>query len=243
MNRRHLLSGILSGAAALTATFFGASAEAQIRRQRVQQPRSRRGGRYLTRHDNAYFYNEDGTFNQEAAKKAFSELFQFHQYSLPDVVNDERFWVVDFGLGDFANVGMGGIFWVNDKEQGYFGHEIYLLPNQMIPEHRHVAAEDKPAKHEYWQVRNGSIYNFGQGGSKDDKLPIKLPQSQLDADAITCFKYEELKATTGKGGEAVLTNLEDWHFMIAGLTGAIVTEYASYHAGGGLQFQNKNAKS
>jgi len=23
-------------------------------------------------------------------------------------------WVTDFGLGDFENVGMGGIFWVNE---------------------------------------------------------------------------------------------------------------------------------
>ena len=33
---------------------------------------------------------------------------------------------------------MGGIFWVNDPEYGYFAHAIYLLPGQMIPEHAHV---------------------------------------------------------------------------------------------------------
>jgi len=198
----------------------------------------------MPRYNNARFYNADGSFNEAAAKAAYAELFRFHNYTLADVVNDERFWVAEFGLGDFANVGMGGIFWYNDKENGYFGHEIYLLPFQMIPEHAHVPAEDKPAKHEYWQVRNGSIFNFGEGGSKDDPLPVALPKSQLDADAITAFKCEELKAVTGLGkGEAVLNQLESFHFMMGGAEGAIVTEYASYHSGEGLRFQNSKASA
>lgn len=51
---------------------------------------------------------------------------------------EKDIWFTDFGLGDFENVGMGGIFWVNDPEYGYFAHAIYLLPGQMIPEHAHV---------------------------------------------------------------------------------------------------------
>lgn len=195
----------------------------------------------MTRYENARFYNADGSFNEAAAKEAYVELFRFHRYTLAEVVDDPRFWMLDFGLGDFANVGMGGIFWVNDKEHGYFGHDIYLLPGQMIPEHGHFEGEGKPAKHEYWQVRNGSIYNFGQGGSKDDKFPIELPKSQLEANAITAFKCTELKAGTGEKSEAVLDKLGNYHFMIAGPEGAIVTEYASYHSGDGLRFQNKKA--
>jgi len=196
----------------------------------------------LTRYDNARFYKADGSFDEQFAKQAFAELFRFHRYTLADVVNDERFWVMDFGLGDFANVGMGGIFWLNDKEHGYFGHEIYLLPFQMIPEHAHVPAEGKPAKHEYWQVRHGSIFNFGEGGSRNDPLPVTLPKSQLDANAITAFKCEELTAATGLGkGEAVLNRLEAFHFMMGGAQGTIVTEYASYHSGDGLRLKNPKA--
>ncbi len=199
----------------------------------------------MPKHDNDFFY-KDGKFDAEAGKQAFRELFRFHRYSLADVVDDPRFWVVDFGLGDFARVGMGGIFWLNDKENGYFGHEIFLLPLQMIPEHCHVPAEAKQAKHEYWQVRNGSIYNFSFGGSKDDAaLPegVTLPQSQLDDNAITCFKWQELTATTGLGkGEAVLNKLEEFHFMMGGPEGAIVTEYGSYHSGDGLKLRNPKAK-
>ncbi|MDR2345155.1 MAG: hypothetical protein LBE18_03735 [Planctomycetaceae bacterium] len=239
MNRRDLLTNILGGVV-LTATVLGTDISAQDNTRGRRRQRSRQ----LVKYPNKHFYNPDGSFNVKAAKDAYTEMFRFHNYSLPDVIKDERFWVVDFGLGDFTNVGMGGIFWLNDKEHGYFGHEIYLLPFQMIPEHAHVEAEDKPAKHEYWQVRHGSIYNFGKGGSKDDadKLPVKLPQSQLDANAITAFKCVELKAGTGKGSEAALSGIGDFHFMLAGANGAIVTEYASFHSNDGLKFKNPKAK-
>ena len=246
MDRRNWLSNTLAGAAGLAA-LAGAGAVAQIRTPGqnlgTRTPGQRRQ-RAFPRYPNSRFYNADGSFNEAAAKAAYVEMFRLHGYSLADVVNDERFWIMDFGLGDFASVGMAGIFWLNDKEHGYFGHEIYLLPFQMIPEHSHVEAEGKPAKHEYWQVRNGSIFNFGEGGSKDDPLPagVELPKSQLDANAITAFKCVELTATTGLGkGEAGLNRLGAFHFMMGGPQGTIVTEYASYHSGDGLRFQNSKA--
>lgn len=245
MDRRNWITKTFGGVAGLTALLGSAAALAQVRtpgQNNQNRTLGQRRQRTLPKHNNSDFYKADGSFNEEAAKVAYTELFRFHNYTLADVVNDERFWIMDFGLGDFANVGMAGIFWLNDKEHGYFGHEIYLLPFQMIPEHAHVEAEGKPAKHEYWQVRNGSIFNFGEGGSKDDKLPVPLPKSQLDADAITAFKCAELKAVTGMGkGEAVLNRIGAFHFMMGGPEGAIVTEYASYHSGDGLRFQNKKA--
>jgi D-lyxose ketol-isomerase len=241
MNRRNWFTNTLATAAGLAAVAVGSKAQAQAQ---ITPPIGVLPGK-IAKYPNARFYKADGSFNAEEAKKAYVELLKFHNYSLADVVNDERFWIVDFGLGDFANVGMAGIFWLNDKENGYFGHEIFLLPGQMIPEHAHVAAEGKPAKHEYWQVRYGSIYNFGAGGSKDDPLPagVVLPKSQLDAGAITAFKCVELKATTGLGkGEAVLNEIGAYHFMMGGPEGTIVTEYANYHSGEGLRLRNPKAK-
>jgi D-lyxose ketol-isomerase len=237
---------MLGGAAGIAALFAGATALAQIRQPGGQGQNTpilgRRRQQPLTKYPNSRFYKADGSFDEDTAKTAYAEMFRFHNYSLADVVNDERFWALDFGLGDFVNVGMAGIFWLNDKDHGYCGHEIFLLPFQMIPEHAHGEAEGKPAKHEGWQVRHGSIYNFGEGGSKDDKLPVTLPKSQLDADAITAFKCVELKATTGIGkGEAVLNKLGAYHFMMGGAEGAIVTEYATYHSGDGLKLRNPKA--
>lgn len=196
------------------------------------------GRRGLVKHPNEYFY-KDGVYNDEAARAAYRELFRFHNYAIGEsVLNSKGFWTLEFGLGDFSNVGMAGIFFVNYKEHGYFGHDIYLLPGQMIAEHYHVAAEDKPAKHETWHVRNGQIWTFAKGGSADD-LPegVVLPKSQ-DGN-ITCFRGKKLLV----GDIDELANLEEPHFMIAGPQGAIVTEYASFHAGTGLKFTNPKAKA
>ncbi len=206
----------------------------------------------LEKKPNSVYYRPDGSFNEEAGKTAFAELFQFHQYSLalpvltgaPNAsLTGDKFWIVDFELADFANVGMAGIFFVNDKEHGYFGHEIYLLPFQMIPEHAHVEAEGESAKHEVWQVRHGEVWTFSQGGSEADlsKYPPDIAealQSQLNAQAITCFNARNLKA----GEMNYLEALTEPHFMIAGPEGAIVTEYGSFHSGGGLRFTNQAAK-
>ncbi|GHV09220.1 hypothetical protein AGMMS50229_18980 [Campylobacterota bacterium] len=200
------------------------------------------------KYPSSHYYNADGSFNEKAAKDAYAELFRYHRYSLSRAVLEniadvslagDKLWILDFGLGDFSNAGMAGIFFVNDKEHGYFGHEIYLLPYQMIPEHFHLPAEDKPAKHEAWQVRNGSIWCFAEGGSEADlkNYPpevAKAMKSQLDAKAITAFKGIERKV----GEMAVLSGLEAPHFMMAGPEGAIVTEYATFHSGSGLRFTN-----
>ncbi|MCL2119114.1 MAG: hypothetical protein FWH27_11880 [Planctomycetaceae bacterium] len=187
------------------------------------------------KHPNEYFY-KDGKFDEEVAKAAYLELFRFHRYSLADsVINSPDFWMLEFAQNDFSNVGMGGIFFVNDKEHGYFGHEIYLLPGQMIAEHYHIPGEDLPAKHEAWQVRHGQVWTVAQGGDKS-KLPFELPASQ--AEITTCFDAKELKV----GDMDYLRKLEEPHFMMAGPEGAIVTEYASYHSGDGLRFTNPTVK-
>lgn len=190
-------------------------------------------------YDNSKFY-KNGVFQQDAAFEAYFEMFEKMNYSLTDSLRkNANFWVADFGLGDFAKVGMGGIFFFNDKEFRYFGHDIYLLPGQMIPEHRHLAAEGLPAKHEAWQVRHGSIYNFSEGGEKKPEVLAMLPKSQLDDNAITCFTYKEMKV----GDQDRLGRLEAPHFMMAGPEGAIVTEYACYHSMDGLRFTNPKGKA
>lgn len=191
-------------------------------------------GSAMQRYDNDFFY-KDGVFQQEKAFEAYYEMFAEMNYSLADSLRSNKdFWVSDFGLGDFARVGMGGIFFFNDKEYRYFGHDIYLLPGQMIPEHRHEAAEDMPAKHESWQVRHGSIYNFSEGGEKTPQVLAMLPPSQLEADAIHCYNFKYMRV----GDQDHLSRLGAPHFMMAGSEGAIVTEYACYHSMDGLHFSN-----
>jgi D-lyxose ketol-isomerase len=187
----------------------------------------------LPQYTNADFY-QDGKFQPEAARKAYFDLMEKHGYNLHsehDRKWETDFWVIDFGLGDFARVGMGGVFWVNFQEHNYFAHEIFLLPGQMIAEHAHVETAKGRPKMESWHPRHGCIYCFGETGGE---IPagVVLPESQEKF--ITVRNCTEVKA----GDILTLNRLTARHFMMGGPEGAIVSEYASFHDGDGLRWTN-----
>jgi D-lyxose ketol-isomerase len=187
----------------------------------------------LPKYKNEDFY-QDGKFQVEKAKQAYFDMMGAYGYPVPDSLRTNM-WATDFGLGDFVNVGMAGIFWINSQEAGYFAHEIYLLPGQMIVEHAHVATPKGKAKMESWQVRYGNICTIGEEG---DPIPaeVKLPKSELKS--ITLSKGYMMQP----GDIRTLNRVGAKHFMIAGPQGAIVSEYASFHDGDGLRFTNPNVK-
>lgn len=187
---------------------------------------------YTKKYTNADYY-KDGVFQQDIAKKAFYEMFETMGYPVTALIEKDA-WYTDFGLGDFENVGMGGIFWVNDPVNGYFSHDIYLLPGQMIPEHSHVKTK-YPAKFESWLVRNGMCYNFTEIGDAAANAPA-VPATQQATTKSKNFVVQN-------AGEIVhLAKVGSWHFLMAGENGAIVHEYANYHDGDGLRFTNVKAK-
>jgi D-lyxose ketol-isomerase len=187
----------------------------------------------LPKYKNEDFY-KDGKFQADKAKQAYFDMMAAYGYPVPESLRTNM-WATDFGLGDFVNVGMAGIFWVNFQESGYFAHEIYLLPRQMIVEHAHEATAKGKAKMESWHVRYGSICTVGEEG---EPLPaeVKLPKSQ--AKFITLSKGYMMRP----GDIRTLNRVGAKHFMIAGPQGAIVSEYASFHDGDGLRFTNPDVK-
>lgn len=191
---------------------------------------------------NKDFYVGDA-FQPNVAKRAYLDLMARFGVPKMPIHDTENFWVAEFGQNDFSRVGMGGIFWVNENYQGggFLGHEIYLLPGQMIVEHAHVKTDKGPAKREAWLVRNGSCYSFSV---QDDAAKHKaapnglLPESQLVNGGITCNSWKLLKA-----GDVDVLNKEGYkHFLIAGPEGAIVTEYGNFHDNDGLRFTAPGAK-
>lgn len=197
-----------------------------------QPPNAMNQKQYNKKYTNADFYT-DGKFNQETAMKAMKEMLAFYGEPFTDFMEKEM-WVTDFGMGDFEHAGMGGIFWVNDAEHGYFAHEIYLLPGQMIPEHAHVKTAFPP-KFESWMVRHGWCYNFSEVGALTPNPP-PLPESQKATVRSKNFVRQNV-------GEIIhLKKSETFHFLKAGPSGAIVSEWASYHDGTGLRFTNHKAK-
>ena len=190
---------------------------------------------------NAEFY-KDGKFNSAKAKQAYFDMMtRFHVPIYAALTKDDGFfWAADFGKGDFTSYGMAGVFWCNEKAEGYFGHEIYLLPNQSIPEHRHLPTTDKDGKAirckmESWQVRYGYVYGFSEVGEPNlEKYPeAKAHLSKLQ---IPCLKSVHVDRWEADGSVHKLPGPETWHFMMGGKDGAIVSEYATYHDGAGLRF-------
>jgi len=192
------------------------------------------GGGPVKTYKNADFYGADGKFKEDFAKQAYFDLMQRFGYPVYEKLRKEM-WVADFGLGRFAEVGMGGVFWINDKEGKYLGHEIYLLPGQMIPEHWHVKVDDIPAKSEAWQLRYGAVTLFGEGDASPEWDKV-VPASEKEN---TTVKHATVPAL---GDVTPLNRLEARHFMVAGPAGCIVSEYASYHEMKALRFTNPKCK-
>lgn len=191
--------------------------------------------------DNAAFY-KDGKLDAAKAKEAyFCMMKKLGAPVYAAYTKDDGFmWAIDFGRGDFASFGMAGVFWCNEKEEGYFAHEIFLLPGQSIAEHRHVAT-DKRSKIESWQVRYGCVYGFSEIGEANlDKFPeVKAMLSKESLDTLKSLHVEKWIAD---GTCRKLPKDGSWHFMMGGPCGAVVSEYATYHDNAGLRFANPNVK-
>ncbi|MCH5377916.1 MAG: hypothetical protein JJ992_28500 [Planctomycetes bacterium] len=181
----------------------------------------------------AEFYDADGNFLVDKARDAYYDMFRRFHYPISETLKKEM-WILEFGLGDFARVGMAGIFWLNRQDYNYFGHEIYLLPGQMIPEHCHLETAKGAPKMESWQPRRGMIYTFGEGDPTPDLLN-KIPPSQRE--------LVKSRHGTPLGIDEIghLNRLTAWHFMVAGPEGALVTEYGTFHDMDGLRFSNPKA--
>jgi len=195
----------------------------------------------MSKVNNADFYR-GGVFDAGRARQAYFDMMKrlgapvYEAYKK----DDGFFWAIDFNRGEFASFGMAGVFWCNEQAEGYFGHEIFLLPGQSIAEHSHVASAE-PAKMESWQVRYGSVYGFSEIGDPNlDVFPeVKALLSKEHLDSLKSFHVEKW---TADGSCRKLAQTGSWHFMMGGPDGAVVTEYANFHDNAGLRFSNPNVK-
>ncbi len=232
--RRDLIKGAL-GAAAVVAASEGVSVGHAV-------PRSGKKSK---------FYAADGSLDQKVVKAAYFEMIKDLKCPMPDVLKTDAFWVCDFLQRDISKVGMAGIFWINDsgtygqngtkaydgpyKDQkfGYLGHEIYLLPGQFLPEHRHLGGpEGYGPKMESWQVRFGSVEFFAEyPGEGTETLISDMPKSKRPwGYGEDWFKSKYVAKRTAQSGLVyTLEDPESWHGQRAGSKGAVVTEYATYH--------------
>jgi len=164
----------------------------------------------------------DGNFDVEKAKDAIESLCKYHGYPLFPGFRD-GLWVSDYGCNQFTKVGLAAYMFVNDAEDRYMLMDIFLLPNQMLPEHWHVEGEGNPAKLEGWLVRWGVSHIVGVG---EPNLSSNVVVPQLHWDGKVTTKHESI-ATPGTFVK--LAQVESRHWQFAGPEGAIITEVANVH--------------
>lgn len=224
MTRRTLLGT----AAGLTVAACGASAFAQ------QGARQRPSLQF----DNADFYT-DGKFDEEKAQNAIVTLCRYHRYPMfPDF--KERLWISDYGIGRFAEVGLACVGFVNHVagEYSFMMQDLFLLPNQMLPEHWHIEPETTPncaQKDEGWLIRWGRSYVVGIG---EPNLPaeVVVPKSHWDG------KTETKHCTIADPGDYVqLTKVGSKHWQFAGKEGVILTEVANAHDNASVRHSDPTA--
>ncbi|MDR2863805.1 MAG: hypothetical protein LBV54_08070 [Puniceicoccales bacterium] len=185
--------------------------------------------------NNADFYAANGKFNEEAAKDAIIRLLKYHNYPVTAKTR-EKLWVSDYGTGHFTEVGLAAILFDNNEKDLYMLQDLFLLPNQMLPEHWHEKPSgDLPAKMEGWVVRAGSTYTVGEGEDNLASFPeIKIPASHTggvtvkNATKLLPGDYDNLKKVFGH------------HWQFAGPEGAIITEVANIHSNPSVRHQVPN---
>jgi len=198
--------------------------------------------------DNKDFYT-NGKIDGAKVKQAYFDMMNRFNYPIPDVLNTDNFWTCDFKQENILALGMGGVFWINEKgeykkagakaykgdykgQYGYLLHEIYMLPGQTLPEHRHIGgSEEFGPKMESWQVRYGSAYFYGQYKHGDEVLISEVPKDEQPwGYGEKWFKSTYISKRDAKTNQMyTLNDPESWHGLMAGKDGAIITEVATYH--------------
>lgn len=176
------------------------------------------------------FYKDDGSFDQDQAKQAYLALLEYYRYPVNYNVRQNMF-VADFGLKHFVEVGLGGVLWMGEKAGNYTSMEVILLPNQMIPEHWHVALDDEgvATKMESWVVRYGRTFTYGEG-EPTEQIAVKVHDCQA--------QYVTVRSETALSpGEATgIKRPMEKHWQQAGPEGCILTEVSTYHDGRAVRF-------
>lgn len=228
MNRRGLLGGLCAGTAASLGLFnAGCSEGSKI----VAPPKPKA----LPKWKNEDFCDAEGKLDVAKTKEAYYTLMEFHGFPILPMLKTDELWVLDFALGNFMEVGMAGVFYVNNEKDNYLLHDIWLLPGQQIPEHYHIKLDTVGPKMEAWLVRHGAADFYAEGEPTpgiDEKIP---PLHRKIAKARTMVSKKP-------GGVVIQPIPESRHWMQAGPEGAIVTEVATYHSMDALKFTHPDIK-
>jgi D-lyxose ketol-isomerase len=152
---------------------------------------------------------------EQARQLAFEELTK-----AGIVITEEekqRMEVTDFGLGMLEKIGLQVVIYVNNDR--YCAKELYMLPGQICPEHRHPPFDSNPGKQETFRCRKGTVYLYVEGE------PTPNPKGKVPEGMEGVFNvWHEIVL---KPGEQYTLAPNTLHWFQAGPEGAIVSEFSS----------------
>jgi len=126
--------------------------------------------------------------------------------------------VADFGLGELEEIGLELITYVNTDK--VCSKELFLLPWQICPEHRHPSLNGKDGKEETFRCRAGEVYLYVEGeavASPKGKVPEKRKDSFTVWHEIVLYP-----------GEQYTLYPNTLHWFQGGPDGAIVSEFSTH---------------
>ncbi len=174
---------------------------------------------------NEDFYT-DGQFDVEKGKDGVLALCRWYGYPIFPGLR-EGLWVSDYGTGQFMQLGLAAYMFKNQYDDGdaYMLMDLFLMPQQMLPEHWHLEGDHGITKNEGWLVRWGKSYIVGIGEDNLAQFPqITIPDFHCDGTVTTRHVVE-----TTPGMFVPLAKSESRHWQFGGPDGAIVTEVANLH--------------
>ena len=129
----------------------------------------------------------------------------------------DNFEVADFGLGDWRNVGLNLVVYVNTER--CCAKEMVLLPGQTCPEHVHEPFGDYPGKEETFRCRMGMVYLYVEG-EPTESIRATLPQTGREY-------YQVFHEVILREGEQYTMSPNTRHWFQGGPEGAVISEFST----------------
>lgn len=129
----------------------------------------------------------------------------------------ESLEVVGLGLGKFEKLGAVILVYINTGR--YCAKELLLLPDQIIPEHRHPPVNTDPGKQETFRCRWGEFYLYVPGE------PTPNPRAAIPQEKKRYFTvWHEIIL---RPGDQYTVPPNTLHWFQAGEKGAVISEFSS----------------
>lgn len=144
----------------------------------------------------------------------------------------ETMELTDFGLGDFYNIGLCVIIYVNTER--VCAKELALIPYQICPQHLHPDIKGYAGKEETFRCIWGEVYLY-ISGPETKNIKAKIPKRYKD-------RFNVFNEIILRPGEQYTLEPNTWHWFQGGEHGAVLSEFSTHSYDEGDIFYDKKIK-